>query len=161
MKAVLEVCAHLPEVTYQPGEILIREGSNDGRIFVLLEGTVLVMKGEVRVTRVRSPGALFGEMSILLEMPATATVAAETVVKVRQVEDGAAFLASTPEVALHTARLLAQRLHDTTTYLADVKAQFENKSDHFGMVDRIIGSLLNQQAAKTTAKAPEKADPRL
>lgn len=161
MKSVLEVCEALPEAIYPPGEILIREGSSEGRIFVLLEGTVLVMKGDVRVTRVRTPGALFGEMSILLEMPASATVVAETEVKVRKVDDGGAFLASTPEVALHTARILAQRLHDTTTYLADVKAQFENKTDHFGMVDRIIGSLLNQQSAKTTAKTPEKSDPRL
>jgi CRP-like cAMP-binding protein len=153
MEGVLEVCADLPDVAFAPGEVVLREGGRDGRIFVLISGTVAVMKGDVRVTRIRNPGALFGEMSVLLGMPYSATVVAETPVRMRLVQDGEAFLRSTPEVALHAARLLAQRLHDTTTYLADLKAQFEGRTDHFGMVDRIIGTLLNHQTDRNKAAA--------
>jgi hypothetical protein len=64
-------------------------------------------------------------------------------------------------VALQTARILAQRLHDSTTYLADMKAQFEDRSDHLGMVDRIIGALQNQQSDSSGPITGRKADPRL
>ncbi len=42
-----------------------------------------------------------------------------------------------------------------------MKAQFQDKTDHFGMVDRIIGALLNQQGGPTPAVSERKDDPRL
>ncbi len=161
MDAVIAECSHLPDTRVEPGTVLIREGGRQGAIFVLIEGVVAVMKGDVRVARIRTPGALFGEMSTLLDTPYSATVVAETPVVVKQVLDGEAFLASSPVVALHTARILAQRLHDSTTYLADMKAQFQDKTDHFGMVDQIIGALLNQQGGTTAEPVSRKDDPRL
>jgi CRP/FNR family cyclic AMP-dependent transcriptional regulator len=161
MDAVIAEVAHLPDTIFAPGEILIREGDRRGAIYILIDGTVGVFKGAVRVARTRAPGALFGEMSTLLEAPYTATVAAETTVTVKVVTDGEAFLASSPVVALHTARILAQRLHDSTTYLADMKAQFEDRSDHLGMVDKIIGALQNQQSESSGTIMERKADPRL
>ena len=161
MDAVIREVDHLPDTTFAPGEVLIREGDRRGAIYVLIEGTVAVVKVDIRVARIRTPGALFGEMSILLDEPYTATVAAETPVTVKMVTNGQAFLASSPVVALHTARILAQRLHDSTTYLADMKAQFGDRSDHFGMVDRIIGALQNQQTETAAAPAERKSDPRL
>jgi len=161
MDAVIAEVAHLPDTIFAPGEIFIREGERRGAIYVLIDGTVEVFKGTVRVARIRSPGALFGEMSTLLDAPYTATVAAETRVTVKMVTDGEAFLASSPVVALHTARILAQRLHDSTTYLADMKAQFEDRSDHLGMVDKIIGALQNQQSESSGPSPDRKADPRL
>ncbi len=161
MDAVIRECSHLPDSRFEPGEVLICEGEKEGAICVLIDGVVAVMKGDVRVARIRSPGALFGEMSTLLDTPYSATVVAETPVTVKIVPDGNSFLASSPVVALHTARILAQRLHDSTTYLADMKAQFQDKTDHFGMVDRIIGALLNQQGEAAKAPAERKNDPRL
>lgn len=161
MHPVIAECSHLPDTLVEPGTVLIREGDKKGEIFVLVDGVVAVMRGDVRVARIRSPGALFGEMSTLLDTPYTATVIAETPVTVKAVRDGEAFLASTPVVALHTARILAQRLYDSTTYLADMKAQFQDKTDHFGMVDRIIGALLNQQGGPQATPVARKDDPRL
>lgn len=161
MHPVIAECGHLPDTELAAGTVLIREGEQKGEIFVLVDGVVSVMRGDVRVARIRTPGALFGEMSTLLGTPYTATVVAETPVTVKAVADGEAFLASTPVVALHTARILAQRLYDSTTYLADMKAQFQDKTDHFGMVDRIIGALLNQQGGAKPAVAERKDDPRL
>jgi CRP-like cAMP-binding protein len=161
MDAVIREVAHLPDTVAAPGDVLIREGDRRGAIFILIDGVVGVFKGDVRVARIRTPGALFGEMSTLLDQPYSATVVAETPVTVKVVADGDAFLASSPVVALHTARILAQRLHDSTTYLADMKAQFGDRSDHFGLVDRIIGALQNQQTETGRAPAERKADPRL
>ncbi len=161
MDAVISEVAHLPDTSVAPGEVLVREGDRRGAIYVLIDGVVGVFKGDVRVARIRTPGALFGEMSTLLDMPYSATVIAETPVTVKVVQDGEGFLASSPVVALHTARILAQRLHDSTTYLADLKAQFGDRSDHLGMVDRIIGALQNQQKDGAKAPAERKSDPRL
>ena len=161
MHPVIAECSHLPDTVVEAGTTLIREGGAQGAIHVLVDGGVAVMKGDVRGARIRTPGALFGEMSTLLGTPYSATVVAETSVTVKIVPDGEAFLASSPVVALHTARILAQRLHDSTTYLADMKAQFQDKQDHFGMVDRLSGALLNQQGAAQAAPAERKDDPRL
>lgn len=161
MDAVLKSVEHVPETTFGPGEVLIREGDRQGAIFVLVEGAVAILKGEVRVARIRTPGALFGEMSVLLQAPYTASVVAEGPVRVKAVQDGESFLASSPEVALHTARILAQRLHDSTTYLADLKVQFRDQTDHLGMVDRVVGALLNQQAEGPVRTADRGNDPRL
>ncbi len=161
MHPVIAECSHLPDTLVEPGTVLIREGEKKGEIFVLVDGEVSVLKGDVRVARIRAPGALFGEMSTLLDTPYTATVIAETPLTVKAVRDGEAFLASTPVVALHTARILAQRLYDSTTYLADMKAQFQDKTDHFGMVDRIIGALLNQQGGARPVAPKATNDPRL
>ncbi len=92
MHPVIAECGHLPDTQLEAGTVLIREGEQKGEIFVLVEGVVSVMRGDVRVARIRTPGALFGEMSTLLGTPYTATVVAETPVTVKAVADGEAFL---------------------------------------------------------------------
>lgn len=145
MDAILDICKDLPEASFSDGEVLLREGNRGGKLYILVEGTLVVMKGTVEVARTNKPGALFGEMSALLDKPYSATVSARGPVRAYMAEDAKAFLRSSPDVALHTAWLLAQRLFDATTYLADLKVQFQDQSDHFGMVDKILDSLMHQQ----------------
>lgn len=142
---ILDYCQSHPLVDFKPGDVLLEEGAPSGTLWVLVEGKIAVMRGAVEVARVSEPGALFGEMSVLLHRPYTASVIAKSTGRAHHVENASAFLSSSPEVALHCARLLAQRLTDATTYLADFKAQFADRSDHFGMVDEILDSLINQQ----------------
>ena len=63
-------------------------------------------------------------------------------------------------MALHAARLLAARLQNATTYLADLKLQYEDRRDHFGMVDAILGAMVEQQP-QTRTKRGKSDDPRL
>ena len=65
-------------------------------------------------------------------------------------EGGADFLRSHPELATEVSRLLAQRLHGLTTYLVDLKRQFEDRADHLGMVDDVLETLAHQQRASFT-----------
>jgi CRP-like cAMP-binding protein len=160
-QTILDAARDHPALTFAPGEVLIAEGTKAPPIFVLLSGTVSVYRGNVRVSRTSLEGALFGEMSILLGIPSTATVIAETPVRAARIEDSAAFLAERPEVALHAAKLLAQRLYDATTYLADLKSQFMDEESHLGMVDRILGSLLTQQLEPSLDPKEDREDPRL
>ena len=160
MPDILDACSGLPEVQFGADDWLILEGGPAGKFFVLVSGEVVVLKGDTEVARIGEPGAVFGEMSALLGMPYSASVRATGPVRVRQSDDGAGFIAANPGVALHTARILARRLHAATAYLADVKAQFADQANHFGMLDRVLDSLLNRQGPRAP-QARARSDPRL
>jgi CRP/FNR family transcriptional regulator, cyclic AMP receptor protein len=68
--------ASLPLVTYQPGETVIVDGSKTGRLLVLKQGNVVIVKDDIEIARVAEPGAVFGELSVLLDQPHTADVRA-------------------------------------------------------------------------------------
>ena len=59
--------ATLPLVTYQAGETVLSAGSTTGRLLFLKEGAVTVEKEGVQIARVTEPGAVFGELSVLLD----------------------------------------------------------------------------------------------
>ena len=102
---------------------------------------------------------MFGEISALLGIPHTATVKVLTPCRACVVSDAATFLKSRPDLAHAISRLLAQRLHAVTSYLSNIKTQFQEQQGHLSMVDEVLETLLHQQAedfsppAKTTAPA--------
>jgi CRP/FNR family cyclic AMP-dependent transcriptional regulator len=59
----------LPLVTYQAGETVLSTASTTGRLLILKEGAVAVVKEGVEIARVTEPGAVFGELSVLLDQP--------------------------------------------------------------------------------------------
>jgi CRP/FNR family cyclic AMP-dependent transcriptional regulator len=145
MQSVLSICQGLPERTFQPGDILMTEGGRDKLIYVLIEGGVHIYKGEILVSSQFDPGAIYGELAVLLNSPHTATVKAATNCRTYIVEDANAFLRSHPDLSFQLASLLARKLNSITTYLADLKHQFEDRDDHLGMVDEVLASLLHEQ----------------
>lgn len=149
MATVLDFCRGLPEQTFGSGAELIGEGTAPDVLYVLIEGTVEVLKGDVEVNTVSEPGAIFGEVSVLLDMPHMATVKALTMTRVHVIAGAAEFLRSNTEIAYLTARLLAQRLYGLTTYLVDLKDQFQEREGHLGMVDEVLQSLSHQQSECT------------
>lgn len=161
LNAVLTQTADLPKSSYEPGEVLIAEGPSSGRLFILIEGVVEVLRGDVRVALVAEPGAVFGEISALLGRPHSATVRALEPVVAHRIEDAETFLQMRPEIVFHVARILANRLIDATTYLADVKQQFADRADHLGMVDEVLEALVNQQAPVAATGSGLSDDPRL
>ena len=84
-------------------------------------------------------------MSVLLGVPHTATVRAVSPARLYVFADAEEFLRSHPAIGFYLARLLAQRLNAATTYLVDLKRQFEDQRDHFGMVGEVLESLMHQQ----------------
>jgi CRP-like cAMP-binding protein len=161
MASILDTCAGVPCKDFAAGTILLSEGETTGRLYILAEGSVEVLRGDTPVAVVGEPGAVFGEMSVLLNRPHTATVRATTPVKVFVFDDAEGFLKAHPEVAFMLSRLLAQRLAAATTYLVDIKRQFEGKSDHFGMVGEVLETLIHQQHEEFSSGPEREADPRL
>ena len=98
-----------------------------------------------QINTVSVPGAILGEVSLLLDRPHMATVRALEDTTLVVIEDPEAFLAAHPEVNTEISRVLAHRLDLMTNYLADLKEQFAEESSHLGIVDEVLASLTTQQ----------------
>jgi CRP/FNR family cyclic AMP-dependent transcriptional regulator len=161
MKTALDACSELPVVRFEPGEVLLQEGACDNRLLFLLNGEVQVVRGTSSVARIGMPGAVFGEMSALLGIPYSASVVALKETRAHVSDDAAAFIEANPAIAIHLARTLAQRLFNTTGYLADIKAQFADQAGHLGMLDEVLEELLQQQPRAGIDLSERPDDPRL
>src|SRR4051812_29333250 len=117
---ILAISAHLPEIDLAPGEALIREGGEAASLWVLVSGALRVLKGDVAVNTINQPGAVVGEMSLLLGGRHSATVEASEPTRVRVAADGHALLEDDPLFTKLVATGLAERLAYMTTYLADL-----------------------------------------
>ena len=142
---LLDHCRGCARLELAPGAVLLREGERTGRLFVLAEGCLEVFRGDVQIALVDEPGAVFGEMAVLLDIPHTTGVRAVTAAAVHVVEEPEAYLAANPDLALPIARLLARRLQNVTNYLVDLKRQYRDREDHLGMVDEVLEALAHEQ----------------
>jgi len=142
---ILELCKSVPVRAFAPGAPLLTEGGKSGLLYVLIDGEVEIVKGDFQINVVSDAGAIFGEISVLLDLPHMATVRALSACRAHEVHDGNEFLKAHPEIAHHLAQLLARRLHGVSTYLVDLKQQFASHENHLGMVDDVLESLVNQQ----------------
>lgn len=161
MGSILDMCRDAPLHELAAGTVLLSEDETSGHLYVLKSGSVEVLRGETQVAVLEEPGAVFGEMSVLLQRPHTATVRALTPVTVYGFDDAETFIRSHPEIAFHVGRLLAGRLNAATTYLADLKEQFEGHSNHLGMVGEVLDVLIHQQDEDFSLGPEREADPRL
>jgi CRP-like cAMP-binding protein len=143
---LLALSDDLPLATIAAGDVLIAEGAAAGPLYVLVSGTVSVERDGVAFATIDAPGAVFGEMAVVLGKPATATARATTDIVVRVADDPEAFLMERPGAALSVLRTTAARLDGLTQYLVDVKGQFAELEGHLGMVDQILDTLVHHQA---------------
>jgi len=145
MLELLRLCGVTPQRDVPAGEIVLNEGDRTGVLYVLIAGTVEVLKGDVQVNVVSDPGAVFGEMSVLLDAPHMATVRTLAPSRFHVIEDARRFLNGDPAVAFAISRLLARRLNAMITYLVDLKHQFQDHDGHLGMVDEVLEVLAHHQ----------------
>jgi len=115
--------ATLPVVTYQAGETVLSAASTTGRLLILKEGEVAVVKEGLEIARVTEPGAVFGELSVLLDQPHTADVRA--LEASFHVADAATTLRVDPIALLYVATVLAQRLDSANRGLLELKRQVQ------------------------------------
>ena len=116
--------AALPLTTYQAGETVFAAGQTTGRLLILKEGSVAVVKEGTELAKVTEPGAVFGELSTLLDQPHTADVRALETCRFH-VADAAALLAQDPIALLHVATVLARRLDGANRALIELRSQLE------------------------------------
>ena len=74
--AFAKLLALLPLANYRAGETVLTAGLKSGRLLILKSGAVVILKDSIEIARVEEPGAVFGELSALLDQPHTADVRA-------------------------------------------------------------------------------------
>jgi CRP/FNR family transcriptional regulator, cyclic AMP receptor protein len=116
--------AGFPIATYEAGETVFTAASTSGRLLILRTGAVAVLKEAVEIATVTEPGAVFGELSVLLDQPHTADV---RTLEASQfyVADAATLLRVDPIALLYIATVLARRLDDANQALIDVRRQIQ------------------------------------
>ena len=161
MRAILDYCGGGIQRSVSTGTLVLHEGGTTGHLYVLIEGRLEVVKGDTVVAIITEPGAVLGEMSVLLDQPHTATVRAASDSAVYEIGDAASFLRDQPAVALLIARLLAQRLNVATTYLADIMHQYAGHGDHLAMVGEILQTMINLPPMPISPGSDRQSDSRL
>jgi CRP-like cAMP-binding protein len=161
MREILEYCIGGIRRNVSPGDLVVHEGGRTGHLYVLIEGRLEVVKGDTVVASITEPGAVFGEMSVLLDKPHTATVRAASDSAIYEIDDAASFLRAQPAVALLIARMLAQRLNVANTYLADIKRQYAGHGNHLEMVGDILQSMINLSPTQVSPGSDRQSDPRI
>lgn len=117
-----ESLAALPSTTFDAGETVVRQGTKSGRLLILKNGAVSVVKNGIEIATVAEPGAVFGELSVLLDEPHTADV--RTIKRSEfHVADANMLLTREPAALLYVAKLLARRSDLANRGLIEIKSE--------------------------------------
>ena len=111
-------------VNHLMGEIIFSEGDIGTEMYIVQSGTIELLKaiaGETRVLATLEKGDFFGEMSVLEDVPRTASARAKTDVELVRI-NGATFdamLKSNTEIAIRMMRKLSRRVREVTAMLEE------------------------------------------
>ncbi len=115
----------------EPGDVIIKEGSIDSRIYILLSGELEVRVGDKRVAVIARSGEVFGELALVNQDKRLASVIASTkavclavdqkfLQDIHPREEDPDFHASLYEFV---ARLVVRKLEATSRRLAEVEKE--------------------------------------
>ncbi len=155
---MLELSAHLPEITVDAGHAVVHEGGTSGEIWVLVSGSLQVLKGDVAVNVINRPGAMVGDVSVLLGTDHVTTVVAMEPCRLRYAVDGPSLLLDDPQVTRLLAVGLARRLNFVMTYLADLKHQY-GEAPGLSIVPDVLGQLAHHQKPEAHPGSVRDPDP--
>jgi CRP/FNR family transcriptional regulator, cyclic AMP receptor protein len=157
MTDLLQLSSHLPEVDIDSGHEILREGERTGAIWILVSGELRVRRGTTVIDWIDRPGAVIGEMAVLLGTAATASVDASEPSRLRYAANGEEFLADSTVTHL-VAVGLAERLNLVTTYLADLQDQYGDAPE-MDVVREMLERLMDRQIRAFTPGSVRDPDP--
>ena len=101
------------EVGVEAGHTLTTQGATGKEFFLVLKGTARCLVDDREVARF-GPGDFFGELALLSQVPRSATVVAETEMRLLVLDsrEFSALLEDNPRVALKMLRRLADRIRE-------------------------------------------------
>jgi CRP-like cAMP-binding protein len=114
-KELGEIADIVKEVEYSPRDYLIHEGETGREAMIILAGKATVRRGGRKLTEV-STGSVVGEMSLLTDLPRSATVRADTFVSalVMNAKQFSRLIDEHPRVGVKILRTVARRLAKAT-----------------------------------------------
>ena len=121
--------AHLVSRTFKAGQLLWREGDENGKLVALVDGRVkiyrLLPNGEAATAFIFGPGDVFGFMPFFDDAPYPAFAQAIGVVKARVAEraDLHEALRKEPDLAILLLKLLSRRLREAFDHIEVISAR--------------------------------------
>jgi CRP-like cAMP-binding protein len=110
------------EQEFAPGQFIVRQGQVGTGLYVILSGSVKVMRGGDELTRL-GKGEFFGELSVIDQKPRNASIEAaeDTEVLALASWDLLALLETDPQLALNMIKGLVGRVRLAVDELAGVR----------------------------------------
>ncbi len=130
--------AALPLQSYDAGETVFAEGTKTGRLLILKSGAVSIFKGDIEFAQVAEPGAVFGELSALLDAPHSADVRALETSEFHVAD--AATLLQDPAALLYVTMVLARRIDAANQGLLQLKMLLESGEPR-GLIDKALDGI--------------------
>lgn len=141
MSALAALTVALPLESLAAGTQLTTEGTRSGQLYILESGRLKVTRGGVTLATITDAGAIIGEMAVLLGIPHSATVTAETASKVRVLDDANEALVHHPELTLHIATIACARLNTTSALLVQLQSQTTDQPRENALLSRLLGAI--------------------
>jgi CRP-like cAMP-binding protein len=114
----------LPVSTFEPGQTVLAAGSTTGQLFILRKGVVEVVRDGLQIATVSEPGAVFGELSVILDKPHTADVRAVERSEFH-VAKASSLLTENVAALLYVSAILARRLDSANDVIVEIKREVE------------------------------------
>ena len=155
---ILELVAGSPVVEVEDGVSILVDGERSAALYVLVSGELEVRRGGRAVVRIAEPGAIVGEIGLLLDQPANADVVAVGGAVVHRIDGSEELFARYPQLMGYMATMLARRLSQVSTYLSDLQEQFAGSSATLGLVPTVLRELLDSSATEIDAGSEREPD---
>lgn len=140
MSTLPPTAASFSTIRLDPGVVLIPQGEPGGDLYMLEEGALTVERDGVEIATITSPGALVGEMSVVLGTPTTAAVRVKRASTLRVYANARDVLKSDPELTFRLAHLMACRLDATSALLVEHTRSHGTEPEP-DLLSRIMGAL--------------------
>ncbi|MGI9522383.1 MAG: Crp/Fnr family transcriptional regulator [Hyphomicrobiaceae bacterium] len=145
MDTLFELCRDIEPTVVDSGETIVAAGAYSGSLYILLDGVLAVRRDGIDIAEIDSPGAFFGEISVLTGRPHTADVTAITQAKIYVRENAREFLVAHPAFLFPVARLLAERLGNATDRLVQIKKGGSSGHLVASSLDDILDALTSEE----------------
>jgi CRP/FNR family transcriptional regulator, cyclic AMP receptor protein len=119
IRSLLDIAS---DSNYPVGKVIVKEGSRDDNLHVILSGSVEVRKNGKTIASLGN-GQFFGEMAFLDDLPSERSADVVSTAPTRSLSipgwSWYAFLRRNPDVAIEVIRTLGHRLREANEALAD------------------------------------------
>ena len=133
MANLLDLCSEFPIKSVPAGEMALEENLKDGEILILKSGAVEIVKHGSVVATISTPGAMLGEIAVLLDCGHSASARAVHDSEFYVLEHAGEKLAKNPILYREIAYQLARRLVRLSAKNIELQERLE--------VDRLPGEL--------------------
>ena len=98
------------ELSFPPGQVLLRQGDRAHEMFIVLDGTLEVTRDDIYIADI-GPSGFAGEMALLTDSPRNATVTTKSDVRLLHVDARSLqnLLQSIPQIAVKMLPIVAGR----------------------------------------------------